>query len=82
MNILSYKPFAHTESMQDIKLQPDNEYEKIMSQFSLLSPINLKVKNLFQNTNKPYSKVFLVSLAIDIELTENEIMHGKIVIKY
>ena len=39
MNILSYKPFAHTESMQDIKLQADNEYEKIMSQFSPLSPL-------------------------------------------
>ena len=39
MNILSYKPFAHTESMQDIKLQVHNEYEKIMSQFSMLSPI-------------------------------------------
>ena len=39
MNILSYKPFVHTESMQDIKLQADNENEKIMSQFSPLSPI-------------------------------------------
>ena len=38
MNILSYQPFAHTESMQDIKLQADNENEKMMSQFSPLSP--------------------------------------------
>ena len=28
MNMLSYKPLAHTESMQDIKLQAENVYEK------------------------------------------------------
>ena len=52
MNILSYKPFAHTESMQDIKLQADNEYGKIMSQFSPVSPTVFELRCKFTNKHK------------------------------
>ena len=64
MNVLSYKSFAHTESMQDIKLQADNEYKKIMSQFSQLSP------TIRQKSTKSNKMFFQIKLIMQLSTTD------------